>query len=185
MATDNSPPKIRVILTIAFSSVVILGALNFVFKSYFQMMTDEAVHAHLRPAAELLKLREGEQRNLTSGAMPIDKAIALLGSKGRDADKDITPEPSADMGPMVGWVRAPNQAVVDRLTKEAEEAEKADAGAAPTATADGGAATATDGGAVKSNAVPNAATPDAGATPKGAPAPNASPDAGAAPKPGH
>src|SRR5215468_4224305 len=101
MATDNSPPKIRVILTIAFSSVVILGALNFVFRSYFQMMTDEATLTHLRPAAELIKLREGEQKNLTSGAMPIDKAIAELAAKGRgDALKDIEPQASNDMGPM-------------------------------------------------------------------------------------
>src|SRR5437899_12805674 len=105
MATDNSPPKIRVILTIAFSSVVILGALNFVFQSYFQMMTDEAEHARLRPAQELIKLREGEQKNLSSGAMPIDKAIAELAAKGRESQAlpDIAPQQSNDLGPMVGW----------------------------------------------------------------------------------
>ena len=99
MATDNSPPKIRVILTIAFSSVVILGALNFVFRSYFQMMTEEAEHQHLRPAEALIKLREGEQKNLTTGALPIDKAIAELASKGRESEglKDIAPQQSTDL----------------------------------------------------------------------------------------
>jgi hypothetical protein len=174
MATDNSPPKIRVILTIAFSSVVILGALNFVFRSYFQMMTDEAQLTHLRPAAELIKLREGEQKNLTSGAVPIDKAIAELAAKGRgEALKDIEPQASNDMGPMVGWVRTPNQAIVARL-----EAEAADASApapAPAMSADGGAAptsAGTDGGAA-----PMATDAGAGSI-RGA-----SPDAGAAPKP--
>jgi hypothetical protein len=133
MATDNSPPKIRVILTIAFSSVVILAALQFVFSSYFQMMTEEAEHSHQRPQEELLKLREGEQKNLTSGPMPISAAMKALAS-GRDgtaaALKDIEPQPSTDLGPLVGWLKAPNQALIDRLTAEAEAA-SADAGAAP------------------------------------------------------
>jgi hypothetical protein len=177
MATDNSPPKIRVILTIAFSSVVILGALNFVFQSYFQMMTDEAEHARLRPAAELIKLREGEQKNLSSGAMPIDKAIAELAAKGRESQalSDIAPQQSNDLGPMVGWIRTPNQAVIDAITAAANAP---DAGAAPEATTDGGAVT--DGAAVKGDAGPTTTAP--AATDAGVP-PKPSPDAGAAPTP--
>ena len=51
MATEQSPPQIRIILTVAFSSVVILGALNSVFRSYFLMMTEEVEHEHLRTIA--------------------------------------------------------------------------------------------------------------------------------------
>ena len=50
MATENSPPQIRIILTVAFSSVVILAALNSVFRSYFLMMTEEVEHDHLSQA---------------------------------------------------------------------------------------------------------------------------------------
>ena len=182
MATDNSPPKIRVILTIAFSSVVILAALQFVFTSYFQMMTEEAEHTHQRPQEELLKLREGEQKNLTSGPMPITAAMKALAS-GRDgtgagsagaALKDIEPQPSTDLGPLVGWLKAPNQALIDKLTAEAEAAEK-DAGgaAAPMAGSPG------DGG-VSSDAAGAAAASggDAGRAPL-----TPSTDAGAAPTP--
>jgi len=185
MATDNSPPKIRVILTIAFSSVVILGALNFVFRSYFQMMTEEAEHSHLRPAEALIKLREGEQKNLTTGALPIDKAIAELAAKGRESDgfKDIAPQQSTDLGPMVGWIRTPNQVVIDKITA----AESAEAGAAVEASGDGGVAgdggpstTSTDAGMVVSDAGKGTATTTAPTIDAGAgAAPKASSDAGA------
>ena len=183
MATDNSPPKIRVILTIAFSSVVILAALQFVFTSYFQMMTEEAEHTHQRPQEELLKLREGEQKNLTSGPMPITAAMKALAS-GRDgtgagsagaALKDIEPQPSTDLGPLVGWLKAPNQALIDKLTAEAEAAEKdAGATAAPMAGAlgDGGKPSDAAAGAA------NASGGDAGRAPL-----TPSTDAGAAPTP--
>ena len=181
MATESSPPQIRIILTVAFSSIVILGALHYVFRSYFLMMTEEVEHAHLAKPEELLKLREGEQRNLTTAPLPISQAIHELASRGRTnyqafvTHADITPEQSTDLGPMVGWVRTPNQAVVDAINAAAANPAPA-AGAAPS---DGGAAAAGDAGATP------AATPsDAGArSPALAPAtpnhPAAAHDAGA------
>jgi hypothetical protein len=135
MATDNSPPQIRIILTVAFSSVVILIALQYVFRSYFLMMTEEVEHDHLSTPTELLKLREGEKRNLTTSPVPIAQAMQEV-ARGRAAD--ITPVASNDMGPMVGWLRTPNQAVVDKLNAEAanpppsanDDAGASDAGAA-------------------------------------------------------
>lgn len=172
MATDNSPPKIRVILTIAFSSVVILGALHFVFHSYFQMMTEEAEHTHQRPAQELLTLREGEARNLASGPMPIGNAIkALASARDRAALKDIEPQQSTDMGPLVGWLKTPNQAMIDALTAAAEDAGPAPA--APMATGDGGMVAA-DGGA------PLKASSDAGVAPTAPKSPVAPAPAGSA-----
>ena len=149
MATENSPPQIRTILTVAFSSVVILAALNYVFRSYFVMMTEEVEHDHLAKPAELLKLREGEQRNLSTAPLPIGQAMQELASRGRTnyqafaAQADITPQPSNDLGPMVGWVQAPNQAVIDAINAAAAnpppEPAAADAGASA---ADAGKASA-------------------------------------------
>src|SRR5277367_5472378 len=125
MATENSPPQIRTILTVAFSSIVILAALNYVFRSYFLMMTEQVEHDHLAKPEELIKLREGEQRNLTTAPLPIAKAMQELSSRGRTnysaflPQADITPEQSNDLGPMVGWVRAPNQAVIDQINAAA------------------------------------------------------------------
>jgi hypothetical protein len=164
MATDNSPPRIRIILTVAFSSLVILVTLNYVFRSYFIMMTEEVEHDHLWKPVELLKLHEGEEKNLTTGALPIQRAMSELAQRGREGSAaltqyaDITPQPSNDLGAMVGWVRSPNQAVIDAINAAATDAGTAeqptaatDGGAVPTATiADAGATKpATDAGATK------------------------------------
>lgn len=140
MATESSPPQIRTILTVAFSSVVILAALNYVFRSYFLMMTEEVEHAHLAKPEELIKLREGEQRNLTTSPVPIAQAMQQLVARGRTNyaafQTDIAPQQSTDLAPMVGWVRAPNQAVVDQINAAAAKAPPeaaADAGASATA----------------------------------------------------
>jgi hypothetical protein len=183
MATENSPPQIRTILTVAFSSIVILGALNYVFRSYFLMMTEQVEHDHLAKPEELIKLREGEQRNLNAGPLPIAKAMQELAARGRTnyaaflSEADITPEQSTDTGPLVGWIRAPNQAALDRITAAAEANpgdSAVDGGAAPLAASvdGGGAATraaAADGGA--------AAPAPAGSRPppKAPKAPNAPP----------
>ena len=79
MATDNSPPRVRIILTIAFSSLVILFTLNYVFRSYFLMMTEQVEHDHLAVPEQLNKLRAGELKNLTTVPLPIAQAMEQLG----------------------------------------------------------------------------------------------------------
>jgi hypothetical protein len=173
MATDNSPPRIRIILTVAFSSLVILVTLNYVFRSYFIMMTEEVEHEHLWKPVELIKLHEGEEKNLTSGALPIQRAMQELAQHGREGSAglkqyaDITPEPSNDLGAMVGWIRSPNQAVIDAINASA-----ANDGGAPdqaAVTTDGGAApmaAGLDAGRppMKPSMNSGTPTPDAGAT---------------------
>jgi hypothetical protein len=164
MATDNSPPKIRIILTVAFSSAVILVTLNYVFRSYFEMMRDEVELAHQRTPEDLIKLHEGEKRNLASSPMPIERAMQEVAAKGREASPDIAAQPSNDLGPMVGWIRNPNQAVIDAINAAANS----DAGAAPAVAGDGGAAPAAagDAGAPASDAGARQGAADAGAKPK-------------------
>jgi hypothetical protein len=167
MATDQSPPRIRIILTIAFSSLVILVALNYVFRSYFLMMTEQVEHDHLSKPEELMKLRAGEERNLTTSPVPIKKAMAELQMRGREATDalkplaDITPQQSDDLGPMVGWIRNPNQVYIDRISAAA-----AAPAAAPPASGDGGAAAPTVGPDAGAPPAPKAPT-----SPKPAPGP--------------
>ncbi|MGO8995130.1 MAG: hypothetical protein ACLQVI_17585 [Polyangiaceae bacterium] len=172
MATENSPPQIRIILTVAFSSVVILAALNSVFRSYFLMMTEEVEHEHLSRPEELIKLRAGEQKNLTTSPLPISQAMQELATRGRTnyqaflSQADITPQASNDLGPMVGWVRSPNQSVIDAINAAAAnpppEAAVVDGGAS-------GAAASSDAGAAPmkqappGKPVPTSAAHDAGA----------------------
>jgi hypothetical protein len=146
MATENSPPQIRTILTVAFSSVVILAALNYVFHSYFLMMTEEVEHAHLAKPEELMKLHEGEQRNLTTSPVPIAQAMQQLASRGRTNyaafQPDITPQPGNDLAPMLGWVQAQHTEYIAAINAAAAAADQAaaDAGAPGDASADAGKA---------------------------------------------
>jgi|GEM_PF-1073066 len=158
MATDQSPTRNRLILTIAISTLVTLVGLKFVFDSYFIDMMESEARAKIATPDELQKLRADERQKLTGSALPIDRAMHDLALKGREGAPLITPEPSSDDAPLVGWAQG----------------ERAKAASAAAAT-DGGAATASptlnapaaDGGAtatVAGDAGSTVTTGDAGAT---------------------
>lgn len=130
MATDNSPPRNGLILLIAVASVLTLGALKFVFDSYYRyVMEDEvAVKLAAAPPTELRAARVEEQQRLSSGPMPIERAIKDL-AKNRDV-----PQQSADDGPMLGWSKAPRPLVAGNAVAPAP-----DGGAAVNAAVDAGA----------------------------------------------
>lgn len=167
MATDNSPPRNGLILGIAVASVVTLGGLKFVFDSYYRYMMEDEIARKSAPPTELRAARMEEQQRLSSGPMPIDKAMKDFA---KERESIIQPQASNDDGPLVGWSKTPRNV-------PAGAAALSDAGA-DAATGDGGAlAASVDGGAV-----PNAA--DGGAHSTGT-APHASSDAGSvAPAPG-
>ena len=72
MATDNSPPRIRIVLTVAFSSLVILVALNYVFRSYFLMMTEEVEHGDMALLLKAVPLLGGDR---VSGAFVLIRDV--------------------------------------------------------------------------------------------------------------
>lgn len=159
MAVDNSPVQNRIIIIVGALVVLLLVGLKFVFDAYFADMTDEATRSKLVNPAALIEHREAEQKRLTSGPMPIDKAMADLAAKGRSTPDslgpDLTPKPSDDLTPLAGWVKLPHE--VPHTTAPATSdagittVPAADAGAAPTMAGDAGAAVpppaAKDGGA--------------------------------------
>ncbi len=105
MAIDNSPPRLKLIVTIAAITVVTLLSLNFVFESYYAYMSDDAARSKIAPTLDREAQRKAEQVALTNAALPIDQAIAQF-TKG-DRPALITPQPSDDMGPLTGWSRMP------------------------------------------------------------------------------
>lgn len=171
MATDNTPPRNALILGIAAASVVTLGALKFVFDSYYHHVMEAEVAAKSLPPEELRAARVADQQKLATGPMPIDRAMQDI-AKSREAL--IKPEQSTDDGPMQGWSKAPRNFVGPTAL--------ADAGAAAT---DAGANAAGDAGATSlatDAGVHNATGGDGGhANTVQHPAPTAT-DAGAAPK---
>jgi hypothetical protein len=174
MAIDNTPPRLKLIVTIAVITVITLVGIDFVLRGYYGYMTDDAQHRKLAPTTALDEQHKAEKAALAS--VNIDQNIAQL-AKGSRTDI-IKPAQSEDMGPMTGWSKLPKPAP----TPEAHTtAPTGGAGGQDThAMADGGAPMHGDAGAAPHAAADaGAPKPDAGA-PKadaGAPAPKQAPGA--------
>jgi len=108
MAIDNTPPRLKLIVTIAVITVITLIGIDFVLKSYYAMMTDQAQREKLAPTTDKDELHKAETVALTSGSMPIQKAMAAVAKGERPAL--ITPQQSDDLGPMTGWSKLPKPA---------------------------------------------------------------------------
>ena len=154
MAIDNTPPRLKLITTIAIITVVTLVAIDFVSKSYFAMMTDEAAREKIAPTSEKDEQRKAEQAAFAKAATPIDEVVAQLGKGVRS--ELVTPVQSDDLGPMTGWSKLPKPAPVPQPRVEPLVVD----GGAPMG--DGG--TAVDGGASASDAGPKTVPVDGGST---------------------
>jgi len=163
MATDQSPTRNRLILTIAIGTLFTLVGLKFVFDSYFTDMMESEALAKIATPDEVRQLREDEHKKLTGSPLPIERAMRELAQKGRDGSPLIAPQQSTDDAPLVGWAKgeramqaasAPAAATADAGAATNEAA--GDGGTALAAVGDGGAtATATaarDAGAASSDA---------------------------------
>jgi hypothetical protein len=143
MATDNTPPRLKLIVTIAVITVVTLVSLNFVFASYYAVMTDEAVRSKLAPTTDFDRHHKAELDALA--AAKIDQAMSDV-AKGARATA-ITPQPSDDLGSMTGWSKLPKPAPTPEPTAVAPAPETMMVGDAGAMTADGGPLTTGDAGA--------------------------------------
>jgi len=166
MAIDNTPPRLRLIVTIAIIVVITLVGLDFVFKSYYAYMSDEAYREKMAPTRERDESRAAEQTSLTSGKVPIEQAMAQVAKGARDSF--IEPRQSDDIAPMSGWSKMP-KATPQAAAPGAPPVDPHAAGDAGTATGTGDAGPgAADGGVAAGDAgAPHA---EAGA-PKPAPTP--------------
>jgi hypothetical protein len=135
VATDATPPRHALILGIAIASALTLGTLKLIFDWYYKSVMEAEVAAKAAPPMELKAARLAEQQRLTSGPMPIDKAMQDL-AKSREAL--ITPEQSTDEGPLVGWSKSPRPVPAP--------AAAGDGGAMVAPAADAGAMVAGDAG---------------------------------------
>ena len=157
MAIDNTPPRIRLIATIAIIVVITLIGFDFVFKSYFAFMTDEAKREKTAPKTALLAQIVVEREALAGAKVPLDQAMAQV-AKGTRPEL-IEPKPSEDMAPMTGWSKMPKLAPVPAPASEGASILPIGGDAGSPMSADGGALPTIDGGAQKAPA----ALKDAGA----------------------
>lgn len=110
MAIDNTPPRLKLIITIAAITVITLFAISFATQSYYAMMTDQARHEKIAPTRDKDDQTKAEATALTGAAVPIDQAMAQI-AKGTRPEA-ITPTASEDLGPMTGWAKLPRTAPV-------------------------------------------------------------------------
>ena len=163
MAIDNTPPRLRLIATIAIIVIVTLVGLEFVFKSYYAFMTDEAKAEKIAPKTALLAQAKLEAESFGGAKIPIDQAMSQV-AKGTRPEL-IEPKPSDDLSAMTGWAKLPKPApvalsadggVLGTAVMAADAgAHDPDAGPIATTTLDGGAA-AMDAGAMHAPAVKDA-----------------------------
>lgn len=175
MAIDNTPPKLKLIITIGVIVVVTLVGLNFVFTSYMAYMSDMAYREKLDRASkapsDLQAQHDAEKNAFAKAKMPLDQAMKQVAAGSRDPS--ITPQASEDTGALTGWTKLPrplpNAQMIGAGAANLTPVPVGDAGAAPMATGDAGVA-------------PLAAGADAGAALVAPvpPVPHAAADAGAA-----
>jgi|HubBroStandDraft_4_1064222.scaffolds.fasta_scaffold350505_2 hypothetical protein len=150
MALDNTQPKVGAIAQVAILAVATLLFTRVGLLAYFDRMAQAEEYrkwGSLTPEA-LHSVRNDEKQRLSSGAMPIDKAMQTMATKGRlGASPDIMPASSAtkDLAPLQGWARMPAEvppamSAGPAAPPPATEVVAGDAGAAVPATAPDAAA---------------------------------------------
>ena len=153
MAIDNTPPRLRLIMTIGVIVVITLFSLEFVFKSYYAMMTDEAKREKTAPKTDLFAQLALEREALAAGKLPVEQAMSQV-ARGARPDL-IDPKPSEDLAPMTGWNKLPKPLPVPAPAPNDVR------GTAVAPAADGGVAM-TDGGAAMTDAAMPNSTKEAG-----------------------
>lgn len=115
MTTDKSSPRIRAIAMTALVTVVVLVGLRFAFDSYYVTMfeaEEQRKVASVQPT-DLFELRAAEKRAFAHARVPLERAMEIV-ARGRTEpipgleDGGVTPEPSNDTAPLVGWAGLAN-----------------------------------------------------------------------------
>ncbi len=183
MAHESSNPKVRMMFVTAILAAISLAVFDQIFRSYYNMMMEGEESEKVLTVApkQLLALRAAEQQRLTSAAMPIDRAMKELGTRGREdpalkdvAKTDITPQASNDLGAVTGWGLLAASAAPAALLAPVPTDEHTSSGDAGAFAMDGGgpgAVLATDAGfpsdarapSVVPNLAPRGPFPEAGA----------------------
>jgi hypothetical protein len=163
MATDKSEPRVGLILKVAAISIATLVAVRGVLVSYFDQIAQAEEHRKFgeQKPQTLIDVRSDEKARLTTGPMPIDKAMQQIVSRGRkESSPDIMPSASKDLAPLQGWLKMPGEVPPEMMAREAEPAPGAPS------MVDAGAAAATLDAAAPKVAKPDRARSDGGAPPK-------------------
>ncbi|HSO38387.1 MAG TPA: hypothetical protein VLT33_37920 [Labilithrix sp.] len=114
-------------MTISVIVVITLVGLDFVFKSYYAYMTDEAKAEKTAPKTDLLAQVALEKAAFAAAKVPVDQAMGQV-AKGTRPEL-IAPQPSEDMAPMTGWSKMPKLPPIAAPSSDVRGAAAPDAGA--------------------------------------------------------
>lgn len=103
MATDQSPPRNRIIFISTMVTLLTLVALKFILDAYFDHMMTAEAKAKLPATTELDKLKEAEEQALNSAQLPLPAAKHKLAEAPRYEQAGIIPVQTQDDAPVVGW----------------------------------------------------------------------------------
>ena len=112
MQTDSADPRTGLVFRIGILAVVTLLVTHAGLTAYFDRMAKDETYrkvGSLKPEA-LMAMKADEQQRLSSGSMPIDKAMQMLSAKGRmGIGPELMPSASRDVAPMQGWMQMPGE----------------------------------------------------------------------------
>jgi hypothetical protein len=105
----------------ALATTAGLFALQIWYSSYLDVAIIHGDPSDVPMGAKLEAARNEEHAKLTSGSMPIDKAMASLAQRGRNQFPQLAVKPSDDISAMSGWIHKPGfKAYVPRPVAAAE-----------------------------------------------------------------
>jgi hypothetical protein len=118
MATDSSEPRVGLIAKVGVFSIVVLLCTRAVLSTYFDFMeqAEKQRKFGLAKPEALISVRAAEATMLSSGSMPIDKAMADLANRGRmGMGPEFAPVNSKDVAPLQGWAKMPSEVPLPML----------------------------------------------------------------------
>jgi hypothetical protein len=99
--------ELFVCLGTALATTAGLFTLQVWYASYLDVAVVHGDKSDVRMDAKLEAVRNQEHAKLTSGSMPIDKAMEALAQRGRSAFPKLATKPSGDLSAMSGWIHRP------------------------------------------------------------------------------
>lgn len=149
MGHDDTQPKNRVIFLYTVLTLVALLVLAPIFGSYFTSFVEREIAAKILtvPNAQYEETKQAAFDTLRNGPLPIERAVAIVGSDGRDVSPAIAPSQSDDVAPVEGWMLNKNEEAAARAAEAVErrKAAEAEAAAAEAEGADGESPTGAEG----------------------------------------
>jgi hypothetical protein len=115
-----------------------LFTLQLWYSSYLDVAVVHGGRSDVSMSAKLEAVRNDEHAQLTSGRLPIARAMEALAQQGRNAFPQLAAKPSADLSAMSGWIHKPGFKVYVPRSPAAPAAEQTPLPQAVAAAAQGG-----------------------------------------------